>query len=67
MLRSFRFASGGTTGWIETALETIVRTCGTSPASALIMKLVEPWQWITALISSAPVCAQTVCTACGWS
>src|ERR1700722_3853883 len=67
MLRSFRPASGGTTGWIETALETIVRTCGTSPANALIMKLVEPWQWITALISSEPVCAQTVCTACGRS
>ena len=27
------------------------------------MKLVDPWQWITALTSDAPVCAQTVFTA----
>ena len=43
------------------AFETIVVTSGTSPASADIMKLVEPWQWMTALIASLPVWAGLVC------
>ena len=50
-----------------TALATIVFTSGTSPATADIMKLVEPWQWITAWTSSAPVCSTTLRTAAGWS
>ena len=33
----------------------MVSTCGTSPATADIMKLVEPWQWMIALISGRPV------------
>jgi hypothetical protein len=31
------------------------------------MKLVEPWQWMTALTSSAEVSSTTFLTAAGWS
>ena len=54
-------------GAATTALATTVRTSGTSPRTALIMKLVEPWQWVIAWIESAPVCSTTVLTASGWS
>ena len=47
-------------GCRDTALETIVVTFGSRPATADIMKLVEPWQWMTALSSSAPVCSTIV-------
>ncbi len=42
-------------------------TSGTSPAIADIMKLVDPWQWMIAFTSFAPVWATMVLTACGWS
>ena len=55
------------TGCSETAFVSTVVTLGTSPATADIMKLVEPWQWMIALTSSAPVSRATVSTAAGWS
>ena len=55
----------GTMGWSETALLTMVVTCGTRPATADIMKLVEPWQWMTALILSQPVSSTIFFTARG--
>ena len=64
---SFSFETRGTTGCSVTALATIVRTSGTSPAQADIMKLVEPWQWVSACSELAPVCSRTVLTASGWS
>src|SRR5919201_6517707 len=64
---SLALASLLTTGCSETALLTIVSTSGTRPATADIMKLVEPWQWITALTESARVSSMTLRTANGWS
>src|SRR3954464_2818921 len=64
---SFARAKRLTTGCSETALLTTVSTAGTKPASADIMKLVEPWQWITALISVTPVSSTTFRTAAGWA
>src|SRR5882724_118696 len=60
-------AKDGIIGCKETALLTIVFTSGNNPATADIMKLVDPWQWITALMESAPVCSLTFLTAAGWS
>ena len=57
--------TGGMTVWRETAFATIVSTSGTSPASADIMKLVEPWQWMIAFTFSAPVSSTTFRTAAG--
>ena len=57
----------GTTGCSVTALATTVRTCGNRPAQIAIMKLVEPWQCVTAWIESAPVFSSTSLTASGWS
>src|ERR1700744_3069154 len=54
-------------GWSETALETTVRTWGTNPLTADIIKLVEPWQWITACRSGDPVWRHTSRTATGWA
>ena len=65
--RSLKRETRGITGCSVTALATIVFTSGTRPATADIMKLVEPWQWITALTSSAPVSSTTFRTAYGWS
>src|SRR5580704_2482099 len=59
--------NSGTTGCSETALVTTTVTSGTRPATADIMKLVDPWQWMTALILSQPVCSTTFLTARGWS
>jgi hypothetical protein len=59
--------TGGITGCSDTALVTTVLTSGTSPATADMVRLVEPWQWTTALRSSAPVRSSTVRTAEGWS
>lgn len=67
MNRSFVLASRGTMGCSETAFATTVLTSGTSPATADIMKLVDPWQWMTALISLLPVSSVTRCTAREWS
>ena len=53
--------------WKLTAFETMVLTSGTRPAAADIMKLVEPWQCTTALISFHPVSFVTAATAAGWS
>ncbi len=64
---SLSFATRGTTGCSDTALATIVRTSGTRPAQADIMKLVEPWQCVIAWIESAPVSSTTFLTASGWS
>ena len=64
---SLAFDHQGTTGWSETALVTIVFTSGTRPATADIMKLVEPWQWMIAFRWSVPVSLATVRTAWGWS
>jgi hypothetical protein len=66
-LRSLKREKRGITGWSVTAFATIVRTSGTRPATADIMKLVDPWQWMTALSSSAPVSSATLRTAYGWS
>jgi len=56
---------GGMTGCSDTAFATMVFTSGTSPATADIMKLVEPWQWMTALMESDPVSSTTFRTARG--
>ena len=64
---SFHRDQRGTIGCSETALLTIVSTAGTSPATADMAKLVDPWQWITALTVSAPVSSSTLSTARGWS
>ena len=61
------FDQGGTFGCSETALLTMVVTSGTRPATADIMKLVEPWQWMTAWQVSRPVCSSTAWTSAGWS
>src|ERR687887_1604170 len=65
--RSLALASLLTTGCSETALLMIVSTSGTRPATADIMKLVDPWQWMTALTDSARVSSITLRTANGWS
>ena len=65
--RSLNSENDGTTGCRDTALLTIVVTCGSSPATADIMKLVDPWQWTTALRCSSPVSRSTAFTASGWS
>jgi hypothetical protein len=49
----------GTTGCNDTALLTTVSTSGSSPATAAIVKDVEPWQCTTAFRLSAPVAART--------
>ncbi len=61
----------------ETALETMWVTRGSiQPATAAIMKLIDPWQWMTALRGTGsvgvatPSSSQTpriFCTASGWS
>ena len=55
--------TAGMRGCSATALETMVVTFGTSPATADIMKLVEPWQWMIALILVRTGFAHTVSTA----
>ena len=47
--RHLHLGERGMTGCRETALLTIVRTWGSRPATAAIVKLVEPWQWIDRL------------------
>jgi hypothetical protein len=63
--RSFCSDHHGTTGCNETALVTIVRTSGTSPATADIANDVEPWQCTIAWMLLAPVSATTALTAAG--
>ena len=53
--------------WSVTAFVTTSVTCGTSPATAAIVKLVEAWQCMTAFTMSAPVSSSTVRTSAGWS
>lgn len=65
--RSLARDQRGTTGCRDTAFVMIVSTWGTRPAHADIMNEVEPWQWMIALIRSAPVSSTTLRTAAGWS
>ena len=64
---SFSRESLVTVGCRDTAFDTTVRTSGTSPASADIVKLVDPWQCTSALMLSAPVRCPDLRTAAGWS
>src|SRR5262245_35036528 len=64
---SFGSAFFGTTVCSETALLTMTLTSGMRPAMADMMKLVDPWQWMIAFISLAPVSRATVWMATGWS
>ena len=59
--------TAGITGCSDTALETIVVTCGSRPAAAAMAKDVEPWQWMTAFIDGDPLTSLTYRTAAGWS
>ncbi len=53
--------------WSETALDTTLRSSGTSPASTDIVRLAEPMQCATTSSSSLSVALHTVLTARGWS
>src|SRR5581483_8399895 len=65
--RSLTAAWVGTTGWSVTEFATTRVTCGTRPATRARAKLHDPWQWMTAPSSPAPVRSSTACTATGWS
>ena len=56
--------------WLEMMWLTL--SCGRKPATAAIMKLIDPWQWTTARSEAScgrvcAVCSRTVATARGWS
>src|SRR5215207_11278687 len=64
---SFNLACQGITGCNADEFEITSDTSSMSPAVIAIMKAHEPWQWMTALIVSAPVRSLTACTAFGMS
>ena len=55
------------TGCNADEFEITNETSSMSPAVIAIMKAQEPWQWMIALIVSAPVRSLTACTAVGMS
>src|SRR3984893_4454397 len=64
---SFNRACQGITGCSADEFETTSDTFLMSPAVIAIMKAQEPWQWMIALMVSAPVRSLTACTAFGMS
>src|ERR1700722_1356641 len=64
---SFNLACHGITGCSAAEFEMTSDTLEMSPAVIAIMKAQEPWQWMIALMVSAPVRSLTACTAFGMS